>query len=107
MSALGHVFVVTGQPTRSCAWANWEGGFNCNGLGYISLSENVNGSNWNSLVDGNDSDLRNWPAANTPGTSILASLCGKFNDVAGVTLWGNYIWRNAVPTTTASTTTQP
>ena len=89
----GHDYVITGQATRSCKWASWTGGFNCNGLGYVHLGDSVTSGNWNSLVDGNGAELRSWPSANSPNAHKLPSLCVKADDIPGAYLFGKYIWR--------------
>jgi cysteine-rich repeat protein len=74
-AAIGHSFLITGQPTRSCNWtgSNYE---TCNGLGYIPTYEvSVSGTGWSSLSDGDSSGLREWPSANTTLAHAVASLC--------------------------------
>jgi len=80
---LNHDYLITGQPTRRCSWNDYQTGFTCNGLGYIDLRSPMStDSNWNALVDGNDNELRGWPAANSPSAHRLPSLCGDFGDVS-------------------------
>jgi len=92
MKNAGHDYIITGQAVRSCSWSNWQKNFACNGLGYVSASEGITGSNWRSLVDGNNAERRSWPAANSPTVHRLASMCVKADQI-GARLFGKYIWR--------------
>ena len=98
MRGLNHDYVITGHPARSCTWDSYTSGFACNGLGYISTLDTIDGANWNALTDGNTAERRYWPAANSPTVTShrLASLCASFDDIGGVSLWAGYIWRDVV-----------
>jgi cysteine-rich repeat protein len=75
--ARGHDYITTGHPARSCSWNSAATSYeSCNGLGYVSTGEtDRSGSNWRALTDGNTSDYRSWPSANTTGAHPLASFC--------------------------------
>lgn len=75
MKSTPFLYAVTGQPTRSCGWTgtNYE---TCNGLGYIPASANsLSSSGWLQLLDGNTSDYRAWPSANSTKAHNLISVC--------------------------------
>jgi len=90
---LGYLHVVTGQPVWNCHWKDWEHGFSKNGLACISFEEDINGPNWNALVDGNEGDGRTWAnshSANFP--KALVTLCMNAEDIKSAKLY-NHIWR--------------
>jgi len=62
-------------------------------LGYVHVGEGVTGSNWNSLVDGNGKERRSWPAANSPTSHRMPSMCVSAKHIPGAYVYGNYIWR--------------
>lgn len=80
--AAGFDFATTGHPTRFFQWNRSITPYettSCGsgGTGYIYTQENISGSNWLALVDGNENHLRDWPAANCTEVSYhtLISLC--------------------------------
>lgn len=95
MQGLGHDYFITGHPTRGASWGQWTSGWmGINGLGYIDAGELSTGSNWMALTDGNNNDLRAWPAANSPDAGHrLATLCANLADIPGVYVFANNIWR--------------
>ncbi|MEM7181920.1 MAG: Ig domain-containing protein [Spirochaetota bacterium] len=91
-TAAGFSYIVTGQSTRGCLWTSGTGYESCNGLGYIALNENSTGSNWQALVDGNETESRNWPSANSTNAGVLISLCQNASSDGSAYIY-DYRWR--------------
>ena len=91
-------YALTGQPTRNARWDDNNNDTCVSGMGlipvYSTSEEASSGSNWMALLDGNDSERRDWPNAICPTYNglPLISLCQDASSIPNACVF-DHRWR--------------